>query len=305
MDKCRFCDSDVSFKYKNDGEITVVTCPRCGKYEIIGTGLSMLTATTFNRVIVSGWIREQNAAGITPSFDSRNVRQLETLRKPSLKERTERYLLAVAGQCPELGADFDPFAEHLIGASYSSGPHELEILVNYLVEQKLLWNRLPRSYWLNPKGHIAADDLRSKRAKSTQGFVAMWFSPDMKPIYDEGLRIGIENAGYKSMRVDQKEHANKIDDEIIAEIRRSAFLVADFTGHRGGVYFEAGFAMGLGLPVIWTCRKDNIKDLHFDIRQYNCIDWTEADELAKRLRQRIEAMLGRGPVTMHQQVGVC
>ena len=42
---------------------------------------------------------------------------------------------------------------------------------------------------------------------------------------------------------------NKIDDEIVAEIRRSKFIIADFShgsdGARGGVYFEAGFAHGL------------------------------------------------------------
>jgi nucleoside 2-deoxyribosyltransferase len=167
---------------------------------------------------------------------------------------------------------------------------------------KILWNRLPKAYWLNPKGHFEADELRSRRAKSTQGFVAVWFAPEMTLIYDSGLSVGIEGAGYKSMRIDKKEHANKIDDEIIAEIRRSAFLVADFTEHRGGVYFEAGFAMGLGLPVIWTCRKDHMEKLHFDIRQYNCIDWTETKELATRLLQRIEAMLGHGPLTNAQKV---
>ncbi|MFC1886373.1 hypothetical protein ACFLZM_04890, partial [Thermodesulfobacteriota bacterium] len=72
----------------------------------------------------------------------------------------------------------------------------------------------------------------------------------------------------------------KIDDEIIAQIRRSRFIVADFTGHRGGVYYEAGFAKGLGLEVIWTCNKNDIDKLHFDIRQYNCIDWDwDADKL--------------------------
>ena len=55
---------------------------------------------------------------------------------------------------------------------------------------------------------------------------------------------------------------NSIDDEIIAEIRRSWFVVADFTcgtvPHegkevaipRGGVYYEAGFAQGLNVPLI-------------------------------------------------------
>jgi len=34
------------------------------------------------------------------------------------------------------------------------------------------------------------------------------------------------------------------------------FIVADFTGQRGGVYFEAGYALGLRKPVIWTCKRD-------------------------------------------------
>jgi hypothetical protein len=67
-------------------------------------------------------------------------------------------------------------------------------------------------------------------------------------------------------------------------------------GHRGGVYFEAGYAMGRGLPVIWTCKRDDIDTLHFDVRQYNCIDWTAPGDLATRLQKRIEALLGRGPI---------
>ena len=35
--------------------------------------------------------------------------------------------------------------------------------------------------------------------------------------------------------------------------------------------------------------------LHFDIRQYNTIDWDTPDELAVRLQRRIEATLGKGP----------
>jgi hypothetical protein len=124
----------------------------------------------------------------------------------------------------------------------------------------------------------------------------MWFADEMDIVYEQGLKRGIEDAGFSPMLIPNKEHTNKIDDEIIAEIRRSAFIVADFTGHRQNVYFETGFAIGLSLRVIWTCRKDQIKELHFDIRQYNCIDWETPAELAKRLRLRIEAMLGRGPL---------
>lgn len=83
----------------------------------------------------------------------------------------------------------------------------------------------------------------------------------------------ISDAGYEPMRIDRREHNGKIDDQIIVEIKKSKFVVCDFTGHRGGVYFEAGFAMGLGKPVIWCCKEDYFNDLHFDTRQYNHIKW--------------------------------
>ena len=102
---------------------------------------------------------------------------------------------------------------------------------------------------------------------SKQGFVAMWFDASTSDAYDHGIKPGIEDAGYEARRIDEKEHNNKIDDEIIAEIRRSRFVVADFTcgtvPHegkevaipRGGVYYEAGFAQGLNVPLIWTCHE--------------------------------------------------
>lgn len=104
------------------------------------------------------------------------------------------------------------------------------------------------------------------------------------------------DAGYEPLRIDQKEHVNKIDDEIVLEIRRSKFLIADFTcergNPRGGVYFEAGLAFGLGKPVIWTVRADLIDDVHFDTRQYNHITWSEPAGLRDALRKRIGAVIG-------------
>ena len=103
-------------------------------------------------------------------------------------------------------------------------------------------------------------------------------------------------AGFQPFRIDDKHHNHKICDEIVAEIRRSRFLVADFTGHRGGVYYEAGFAAGLGLPVIFTCRKDDLKDLHFDVLgPSHTIDRKDPQDLADRLEARICATIGDGP----------
>lgn len=148
------------------------------------------------------------------------------------------------------------------------------------------------------EGYARIEDSRVG-ADRTQAFVAIWFNDETNDAFDQGIQPAIEEAGYSAMRIDRKEHVNKIDDEIIAEIRRSRFLVADFSqgddGARGGVYFEAGFALGLGIPVIYTCRKSDIDKLHFDTRQYNHIVWETHEELRTALQNRILAVIGEGP----------
>ena len=68
-------------------------------------------------------------------------------------------------------------------------------------------------------------------------------------------------------------------------------MVADFTGHRGGVHFEAGFAMGLGILVVFT--EEQIDAAHFDTRQYNRILW-KTPALRHNLKNRIQATIPRG-----------
>jgi nucleoside 2-deoxyribosyltransferase len=118
----------------------------------------------------------------------------------------------------------------------------------------------------------------------------MWFDPQMDAIWREGLKPAIEEAGYEPVRLDETEHNNKICDEIIAKIRRVRFVVADFTGQSRGVYYEAGFATGLRISVIFTCRQQGD-----DRDGFNTIDWTDAADLRSKLRARISATIGDGP----------
>ena len=66
-------------------------------------------------------------------------------------------------------------------------------------------------------------------------------------------------------------------------------------GQGGGVYYEAGFAHGLEILVIFTCRADIIDEIHFDTRQYSHITWDNTSELRNSLRDRILARIGEGP----------
>ena len=81
----------------------------------------------------------------------------------------------------------------------------------------------------------------------------MWFHDGMRSAYANGIKKALEETGYAPYRVDFAHHNRRIDDEIMAQIRQSRLLVADATGGRQSVYYEAGFADGLGIPVIWCC----------------------------------------------------
>lgn len=143
---------------------------------------------------------------------------------------------------------------------------------------------------ITPDGWRKIEELNHPGRDSRQAFVAMWFDKGQQEIFEAAIKPAIEADGTtKAVRIDLKEHNGKIDDEIVAEIRRSRYLVADFTGNRGGVYFEAGFALGLGLPVIWCVHQEHLKGVHFDTRQYNHIAYASAEDLRVRLLNRIRA----------------
>jgi hypothetical protein len=73
---------------------------------------------------------------------------------------------------------------------------------------------------------------------------------------------------------------------------------------REPLYFEAGFAMGLGKRVIWCVKDVDLKNVHFDNRQYNFLQWTEDGfpEFTKALSSRIEAIFGKGPVGLEPAI---
>ena len=135
-----------------------------------------------------------------------------------------------------------------------------------------------------------------KNAASDQVFVAMSFDPSLDTAWKKGIEPAVEVAGYKPLRVDKEEYVGWIPDKIISEIRKSRFVVADFShgknGASEGVYFEAGFAYGLDLDIILTCKDSDANDVHFDLSQYNCIHWKNPEDLREKLGDRIGAIIG-------------
>ena len=125
---------------------------------------------------------------------------------------------------------------------------------------------------------------------SRQVFVAMWFDKSMDNASKMIVRA-IRDCGLEVMQINRKEHNNEISGEILHEIMKSRIVIADVTGQRNGVYFEAGFALGHKKSVIWTCKESDMKNVHFDTRQYNHVIWENENNLYEKLKNRIMGTL--------------
>jgi len=273
-------------------------CPRCGEFKLSGTASSVMRQSLGKdkRALLSGWVRNQNRLGSVPMITTENLKKIIATPLPSVIERANALLEEAVLGLKGLGDNFNIGEPIFLAATYSSTAQDVKYLLGLLHDQGLAEAKtLDGGCEILPGGYIRLDELKGRSSTSANGFVAMSFHADLNDMYSNGFQVGILDAGYEPVRMDQLEHINRIDDEIINQVNSSKFIVADFTGHRSGVYFEAGYALGIGLPVFWTCKKSEMADLHFDIRQFNCIDWETPEELAKRLKVRLEAVLGRGP----------
>lgn len=135
-------------------------------------------------------------------------------------------------------------------------------------------------------------DITEKGQLSNKCFIAMSFSEDMKEIRS-AIKKTIDNNGFEPILIDE-QHPNSdqtINDAIISEIKACKFCIADFTQQKDGVYFESGYAVGLGKPVIYTCRQDWFEKTHFDTNHFPHIIYNTLEELQEKLELKIKAWI--------------
>jgi hypothetical protein len=314
---CPVCHCvDATSKQHPTKDAHVVNCPVCSDFTISGTANAVLLGfEDSDRWKLSAWIRQYAGTMVTES----DLQAAIAMRTPTLKQRADRTLVWLNNRYPagksfradQLGkwkayeSPSDSFGAifggrviygALVSVSWSRSVEEMQFMVTDVLCNELAYLATDSNseYRVSPKGLLHLEG--ASNAASSIGFCAMWFGEEVKPLWDQVIGPAIQASGYEALRIDSKQHNGKIDDEIMASIRGAKFVVADFTGNRGGVYYEAGFAHGLDLPVIFMCREGDA--LHFDIRQYNCIFWNSDsfDDARERLKNRILATLGKGPL---------
>jgi len=327
MAKCELCGS-VADEYPGKGAWTWFDCIACGRYQAAGhwrAAHQKEDRSGRDFVRLRGVVRRETDEGgecketiTTESFGRMVARHDEPM---SPLEQMDRLLVMIADRAAFVGAQtvlkpLNAMARRLYVALDAEMSARVQTLQHLGFGHAGEATHERASFTLNLAGWERADRLRKTPKSGDQAFVAMWFHTGMDPLFDDGIVPALKACGYSvPFRVDRSAHTNKIDDEIVANIRKSRLLVADLTGIRPNVFYELGFAMGLGIPVILTCSKDwmghfvapgpndptpptaitsswfkQVSDHAFDVRQYPTLTWETPSGLAKALKDRVEAL---------------
>lgn len=320
----------------HDYDATIYECPRCGGYRL---SYIIKVHKDFDTVkhLISAWIRRQNNLGNRYPFVGQvdgGGDWFDNLRRAGLPqdvgEKLDALLLAYADIVR------DEYAKLVKIHSHSSLPAEVAARdidevegLNKFLEQ-LDYIRCEPSHLythieITAKGWFRIKELRQSSKLSDSAFIAMWFDDCMEK-YRKATEEAVRSCGYNPIIIDEHGFSGFIMEQVISLIGRSRFLIADLSckpeinvatnskvrqGVRGGVYWEAGIAYGMGKTVILTCQssKESKRRVHFDLAQYQTIFWTEKEltlgirnlnkpipnpNFAEKLAQRIVTTVGRG-----------
>jgi nucleoside 2-deoxyribosyltransferase len=294
---CKVCCIKSAENHPVDGDYFEQTCDYCGHFKITGSAVS--AAWNGENMIqkLRGYVQRFNASNQMPWLTSENIPSILNSPFPTVSERAELLLQQVHSETTYLGAKIDVLNKKYFGLTYSLVDSDIRFLSDFLESEGFVQSHKSTSslsLTVTPAGYVKVETYkRTSKNNSKNVFVAMWFSPEVQAAYDSGIKEAIKNCGYEPIRIDEVHHHEKIDDKILRSIQEAKFVVADLTGHRGGVYFEAGFAMALNKPVIWCCRTDHFKDAHFDVNHYHIIEWDSELDLKQKLEDKLIGLFGR------------
>jgi len=323
-EKCSICKENIGMKKELiERKHNDVNCKICGHYLIDPLlEVEFFKNKEINHTLPS-WIREQNEYNINPLLDLSEKDNLLTISDKSLDAKYIKFLKYIQHKIDieNLGS-FDIVSDfkNLFVICWIKNTHEFGSFIEEAKDQKHIMMSEENSSeiisilfqgrkYIEPKNNSTSNKI----------FMAFHFTKNMKKEFEETIITAVKEASnnkFEAVRVSSSttEHDTKIDDELISMIKSSKAVIADFTGNRTAVYYEAGFAMGLGIPVIWTCKDSNIPEgeegygkitddqgqtrykryidlLSFDTRQYPHILWKDEEDLQTQVVNSLKAKI--------------
>lgn len=123
-------------------------------------------------------------------------------------------------------------------------------------------------------------------------FVAMPIGPS--GLFDDvldSIKEVCDRCDLTAERVDEAQVNERITDRILESIQKAEFVVVDLTESRPNVFYEAGYAQGIGKVPVYVARTGT--QLEFDLKDYPVIFFESYRELKIKLETRLQALSRR------------
>ncbi len=135
---------------------------------------------------------------------------------------------------------------------------------------------------------------RHGKLSGNYGFIALKFGDSvLDPFLQDVIKPAITQTGFSLEDMRDAALAGIIDNVMRARIRDTAFVLVDLTHANAGAYWEAGYAEGLGKPVLYLCNKVvfDKQGTHFDTNHCTTVLWDAS--LPDRFTDELKATLRR------------
>lgn len=292
--ECPICNAgNITIAAHSGGaDRSVIICPNCGRFEISGTAyvtlsnqykdtkLSFAIRTRFDRgehVYVNTSNREEILAGIVIPVKVKDLAEFILVNVYTDEDNKSKELSLTTDNSLRFGIENDT---------------KMQMVLNY-IESKGWFEELLRfsgggaHLSLTGEGISHAEDIINPNYKSKQVFVAMSFNHKLDTLYSDAIQEAVKHCQLTALRSKDFDFNDEVIKNIQFQIDRSRFVIADFTDNRPGVYYEAGYATGRNIPVVYCCKESDKVNIHFDIDHFNFIFWSDLEGLRSDLIKRI------------------
>jgi nucleoside 2-deoxyribosyltransferase len=234
------------------------------------------------RAALSYAIRQQQSGDEPFVLLSETVeRILKNSFLPSPYEQANNLLLWIGRNQDSPGKPFVVKYEDVLGFVGAMALEDIFFLVRQLRESSFLENdgtvsqdvALAR---LTLAGWEKVDEIERGKVDSRRAFMAMEYDDtELDGLLENNWKPAVKKTGYELYPLSEKPVAGSIMNSMRNEIRKSRFVLADLTYENRGAYWEAGYAEGLGKPVIYLCEKEQFETTktHFDVNQQQTVVW--------------------------------
>jgi hypothetical protein len=126
--------------------------------------------------------------------------------------------------------------------------------------------------------------------ESGYAFIAMPMDPEDHTFVDvlDAVKEAARRCGLNAERIDEPQSNERITDRILESIQRAEYVFVDLTNSRPNVFFEAGYAHGIGKIPIYFARQGT--RIEFDLKDYPVLFFRNLKELKGSIEKRIKGL---------------